>query len=79
MTNKEKTLTAVSVILALIVLGLTVALCVANEKANKYQTILDVACTYSGDTPTCKQGVKILEDMDIKDIKNFNIPSGYKY
>ncbi len=79
MTNKEKTLTAVSVILALIVFWLAVALCSASEKVSRYQAILDVACSYSGDTPACKQGVKMLEDMDIEDIKSFNIPSGYKY
>lgn len=78
MTSKEKTLTAISVILTLIVFGLAVALCAESEKANKYHTILDVACNYSGDAPTCKRGVKILEDMDLKDIQNFN-PSGYKY
>ncbi len=79
MTNKEKALIAVSVILALIVFGLAIALCVANEKANKYQTILDFACNYSGDTPACKQGVRMLEDMDVKDIENFSMPSGYRY
>lgn len=72
MTKREKTLTVVSVSIAILFFGLAVALCVVSDENKKYQAILDVACDYSGNASNCKQGIKMLKGMSIKDIENFN-------
>ena len=78
MTSKEKTLTVVSVVLALLFFGLAVALCKVSYENRRLNAILDLSCSYATDTATCRQGVKILKDMSVEEIENFN-PTKYRF
>lgn len=77
MTNKEKGMTAIIALFAIVIFGLSIALCSMAEENKKYRVIIDIACDYSGDVLSCKQGVKMLKGMSIKDLENFSLPKGY--
>lgn len=77
MTSREKTLIGLSVLLAVLFFAMSIALCSIAEENKKYKAILDIACDYSGDVSTCKQGIKMFKGMSLKDLENFNVPKTY--
>lgn len=77
MTNKEKGMAAIIALFAIVIFGLSIALCSMAEENKKYKAILDISCDYSGNVSNCKQGIKMLKGMSIKDLENFSLPKGY--
>lgn len=73
-TTKLKTRLAwaivASVMLAIGLIATTVALVNTSIELDKQRAILDMACHYSGDRTACKAGIKLIENLDTKDIKD---------
>lgn len=69
-TSKEKGLIVLSVLMGVAIIGLIAGLAAASQERDKYKAILDLACDYSYDTQSCKQGMKYLKGMDTSAIKD---------
>lgn len=69
-TSKEKGLIVLSVLMGVVIIGLIAGLIATSQESDKYKAILDLACDYSYNTQSCKQGMKYLKGMDTSAIKD---------
>lgn len=69
-TSKEKGLIVLSVLMGVVIIGLIAGLIATSQERDKYKAILDLACDYSYNTQSCKQGMKYLKGMDTSAIKD---------
>lgn len=69
-TSKEKGLIVLGVLMGVVIIGLIAGLVATSQERDKYKAILDLACDYSYNTQSCKQGMKYLNGMDTSTIKD---------
>ena len=67
-TNKG--LITLVVVMGAVIIGLIAGLVATSQERDKYKAILDLACDYSYNTQSCKQGMKYLKGMDTSAIKD---------
>lgn len=73
MSKQEKLLIFSTACFALLSLLLGAFLIKAQEENKKYETILDIACQYSGSEKQCRNGLEMFKNMSTSEINKYRL------